>query len=208
MAKKRKQVVYPIVFMIVVTSVFTLVLAVINELTYDTIQQQSRIKTQSKLLYALDIEYGNTDESIVNTYNEYITEKSTENYTYYVAEDNNEIIGYAFEVTGNGLWGQIRSYIAFDESFDELKGVDFISHSETPGLGGRIDERWFVDQFEGVEISQSEGREYLIFRPSTGGNIDSITGATSTSKAVRSIFNENIEEILQVKEEVINESKN
>ncbi len=208
MAKKRKQVIYPIVFMILVTSIFTLALAVINELTYDTIQQQARIKTQSKLLYALDIEYENTDESIVNTYNEYITEESTDNYTFFVAEENGEIIGYAFEVTGNGLWGQIRSYIAFDESFDELKGVDFISHSETPGLGGRIDERWFVDQFEGVEISQSEDGEYLIFRPSTGGNIDSITGATSTSKAVRSIFNENIEEILQVKEEVINESKN
>jgi len=208
MAKKRKQVIYPIVFMIIVTSIFTLALAVINELTYDTIQEQSRIKTQSKLLYALDIEYENTDESIVSAYNQYITEKSTDNYTYYVAEVNGEIIGYAFEVRGNGLWGQIRSYIAFDESFQELKGVDFISHSETPGLGGRIDERWFVDQFDGVDLSQTQDGEYLIFKPSTGGNIDSITGATSTSKAVRSIFNENIDEILQVKEEVINESKN
>jgi len=208
MATHKKKVIYPIVFMVIVTSIFTLVLAVINELTYDTIQEQSRIKTQSKLLYALDIEYENNDENIVNTYSEYITEKSTENYTYYMAEKDEEIIGYAFEVVGKGLWGQIRSYVAFDDSFNQLKGVDFISHSETPGLGGRIDERWFVDQFQGIEVSESEDGEYLVFKPSIGGNIDSITGATSTSKAVRTIFNENIDQILQAKEEVINESKN
>ncbi|MDW7669149.1 MAG: FMN-binding protein [Bacillota bacterium] len=208
MVRKKKQVVYPIIFMIIVTSVFTLVLAIINDLTYDTIQEQSRIKTYSKLLYALDIEYENNDESIVSTYNAYITEESTSNYTYYIAEENGEILGYAFEVIGNGLWGQIRSYVAFNESFQELKGVDFISHSETPGLGGRIDERWFVDQFQGIELTQSEDGEFLIFKPSIGGNIDSITGATQTSKSVRTMFNENIEEILQVKEEVINESAN
>jgi len=208
MARKKKQVIYPIVFMILVTSIFTLVLAVINELTYDTIKEQSRIKTQSKLLYSLDIDYENKDKSIVSTYNEYITEKSTDNYNYYIAKKNGEIIGYAFEVVGKGLWGQINSYLAFDDSFNQLKGVDFISHSETPGLGGRIDERWFVDQFKGIELTPSENGEYLIFKPSIGGNIDSISGATSTSKAVRSIFNENIQEILQVKEEVINESKN
>jgi len=208
MATHKKKVVYPIVFMVMVTSIFTLFLAVINELTYDTIQEQSRIKTQSKLLYSLDIDYEDSDESILNTYNKYITEKSTDDYTYYIAEENGQVIGYAFEVRGSGLWGQIRSYLAFDDSFDELKGVDFISHSETPGLGGRIDERWFVDQFKGIELTQSADGEYLIFKPSIGGNIDSITGATSTSKAVRTIFNENIEEILQVKEEVIDESKN
>lgn len=208
MATHKKKVVYPIVFMVLVTSIFTLVLAVINNLTYDTIQEQSRIKTYSKLLYSLDIEYEDSDESIVNAYNNYITEKNIENYTYYVAEKDGEVLGYAFEVRGNGLWGQIRSYVAFDKSFEELKGVDFISHSETPGLGGRIDERWFVDQFQGIEVSESEDGEYLVFKPAVGGNIDSITGATQTSKSVRTMFNENIEEILQVKEEVTNESKN
>ena len=125
-----------------------------------------------------------------------------------MAKKDGEVLGYAFEVRGNGLWGQIRSYVAFDKSFEELKGVDFISHSETPGLGGRIDERWFVDQFQGIEVSESEDGEYLVFKPAVGGNIDSITGATQTSKSVRTMFNENIEEILQVKEEVTNESKN
>ena len=208
MARKKKQIVYPIIFMVIVTSLFTLVLAVINELTYDRIQEQSRIKTQSKLLYALNLDFENNADSIVDTYNEYITEKSTDDYTYYLAKENGEILGYAFEVNGKGLWGQIKSYIAFNDSFKRLKGVDFISHSETPGLGGRIDERWFVDQFKGIELNQLEDGKYLIFKRSIGGNIDSISGATSTSKAVRFIFNENIREILQVKEEVINESKN
>ena len=75
MATHKKKVVYPIVFMVLVTSIFTLVLAVINDLTYDTIQEQSRIKTYSKLLYSLDIEYEDNDESIINAYNNYITEK-------------------------------------------------------------------------------------------------------------------------------------
>ncbi len=208
MARKKKQIVYPIIFMIIVTSIFTLVLAVINELTYDRIQEQSRIKTQSKLLYSLNLDFNNNSESIVSSYNTYITEKTINDYTYYIAKENGEVLGYAFQVVGKGLWGQINSYLAFDDSFNQLKGVDFISHSETPGLGGRIDERWFVDQFKGIELTPSQDGEYLIFKPSLGGNIDSISGATSTSKAVRSIFNENIREILQVKEEVINESKN
>ena len=46
-----------------------------------------------------------------------------------------------------------------------------LSHAETPGLGSKIIEPAFRQQFNGVPLSQLK-------LSSSGGSIDSITGAT------------------------------
>lgn len=185
---KKKQVLYPVVFMIVVASVFTLALAILNELTIETIERQATLKTQSKLLFAFNIPVSDEELDIITTYDKHISEKEIDGITYFEATDENGLIGYAFEAEGSGLWGSIKAYVAFDPQLETLLGIDFISHQETPGLGGRIDELWFREQFRNIEAKD----ETIIFTPSIGGNVDAISGATLTSKSVKDLLNENI----------------
>ncbi len=59
-----------------------------------------------------------------------------------------------------------------------VQGIQILDHLETPGLGSRIEERWFLDLFLGLEA----GTQYLITKD--GGTIDTISGATVSVRAV------------------------
>jgi Na+-translocating ferredoxin:NAD+ oxidoreductase RnfG subunit len=62
-----------------------------------------------------------------------------------------------------------------------------VRHNETPGLGARIDEAWFLRQLAGRRPPLSLAPEGT--RSPEPGRIDAITGATITSAAVRDILN-------------------
>jgi len=200
---KKKKIVYPVVFMVAITMFFTLILAGVNELSINTIERQEKLKIQSKVLNSLGLEYEDKDHEIIKIYNEIIEENEINDWKYHKAIIGESVEGYAFIVNGPGLWGMIEGIVALDSDFSNILGVEFVSHSETPGLGGRIDEKWFIDQFGNIPITDEEGKSHLIYRPSTGGNVDAISGATKTSQAVVDMFNESIDEILKMKEDII-----
>ncbi|MBQ1846770.1 MAG: RnfABCDGE type electron transport complex subunit G [Clostridia bacterium] len=81
--------------------------------------------------------------------------------------------GYAVNVTvGSGYGGEINMTVGIDTG-NSVKGLEIVSHSETAGLGARIDEPAFRQGFNGIT------EEAVI-----GGNVDAISGATISSKAV------------------------
>ncbi|MBE0618532.1 MAG: FMN-binding protein, partial [Proteobacteria bacterium] len=67
----------------------------------------------------------------------------------------------------------------------EILGLSFTKHQETPGLGGRITEPWFRDQFQGKPVRPPpEGGPPLQFvyrQPRSPREVEAITGATQTS---------------------------
>lgn len=192
MAKGKKSIVYPVTFMLIITVVFTLSLSLLNEFTIDRINYNRDLKIRRTLLYVFDVEVeAYSGESTDAIYKRYIEERIVDGKKLYVAKDGDEAYGYAFPIEGNGLWGSIHGFAAVSTDYSTLLGIDFISHNETPGLGGRISEPIFKDQFKQLSLSGSEG-DYIIFRPAIGGNVDTITGATGTAKAVREILNEDI----------------
>lgn len=194
---KKKRIIYPVVFMIIITAIFTFLLAFINDQTYETIKAQEALEFQRSILYSLNLPIESySEEELINLYNEKVKEKKFNDRTYYIYYENEIITGYAFQFIGDGLWGSIQGYIAFNPNFTQLLGVDFTNHSETPGLGGRIDEREFKEQFRNIPIDDSE--ELIQYGTGSGGNVDSISGATSTSTAVKNIFNANIPEIVEL----------
>ncbi len=113
---------------------------------------------------------------------------------------------YAFPFTGKGLWGSIQGLLAMNPDFSRIEGVIFTSHVETPGLGARIDEKWFRDQFRGVNLSK-KATEDRFLRVGPGSKesvnrVDSITGATITSVSVEKMLNQTIASILSEKDEI------
>lgn len=116
--------------------------------------------------------------------------------------DESKLTGYAFEVSGRGLWAPITGLMALTPDLDKVIGIVFTEHKETPGLGGRISEDWFQQQFRGLDVSPPpEGYRFVYVAqdsptdkadPRYSRTVDAITGATQTSMAVDKFLNESL----------------
>lgn len=90
------------------------------------------------------------------------------------------------EEEGAGLWGTIGLLVAYDTAGDRVLGLDVLSHSETPGLGARIEEPTFLARFRNLTVGRGVRAAKTSFR---AGEFDAVSGATLTSKAVEEIVN-------------------
>lgn len=190
--------IYPIIFMVIVTAVFTFLLAGLNHLTIDAISLNEETDLRSKILYVFDIDVpGNDPEVIEKIFNEHIKSEKIGEKTIYYIKEGGETIAYAFPVEGVALWGSIKAYVAVTADYSEIVGIEFISHGETPGLGGRISEKWFKEQFRGLDLTEAEDGEYIRYRPLPRGNVDAVSGATLTSNLVRDILNRSIDDFIK-----------
>lgn len=195
---KKKSVAYPIVFMLILSAVLVFVLAFINKLTTPKIEFNSEIELKSKILYVFDIPVDSENpEEIDKVFNENIEEKDYEDTKYYVYKKGDEVEAYAVPIEGPGLWGTITGYIGVNKDFTETTGIEFIKQDETPGLGGRISEAPYKEQYRGIDISTPTDGKYVINKPANGGNIDAIAGATQTSTFVTDMINDDLQTFIE-----------
>ncbi|MCS7181375.1 MAG: RnfABCDGE type electron transport complex subunit G [bacterium] len=95
-----------------------------------------------------------------------------------VLNESGEEIGKIFEVKTMGYGGYITLKVGLDKE-NKIKKIKVKEHNETPGLGSKITQESFLNQF----IGKTKNEIYLK-KDKTDGKIDSITGATISSKAV------------------------
>ncbi len=115
-------------------------------------------------------------------------------------EPDAEVTGWAFDIEGVGFWAKITGVLGLDRDMRTINGVAFLSHSETPGLGGRIttDDEWLA-KWEDTQVRPRvpNGKFVYIAKSVTPGteehHVDAITGATGTSAAIEKFLNEDIE---------------
>jgi len=107
-------------------------------------------------------------------------------------DEENKMIGVAIEnISKTGYGGDIKIMMGVDMN-GEISGIYILDLKETPGLGSKIKEDWFKEQFKRKSLSNSK-----LSVKKDGGDIDAITGATISSRAVAYA----IEEGLKVFEE-------
>lgn len=145
------------------------ILGVINELTYERIAEQERIKTEkayAAVLASDGYEEVDFDKDAFKTIDR--INKCTNG------------AGYVVTTTFSGAQGKITMAVGVDNDY-KCTGISIISHSETSGLGANaasaseVGVNWraqFVGEGEDVAITKA------------GGNIDALAGATITSRAV------------------------
>ena len=188
---------YPIIFMIIITVAFTLVLAYLNHTTTEAIAYNEEVELWKTLLYVFDKDIPSDEpKDIEEMFNRYVKEEQVEDETIYYIGEGDGIEGYAFPISGTALWGTVQGYAAVSGDYSELLGIDFTSHSETPGLGGRISEGWFKEQFRGLKLDAAMDGKYIIYRPAPDGNVDTIAGATQTSNSISKLLNDDIHEFI------------
>jgi Na+-transporting NADH:ubiquinone oxidoreductase subunit C len=90
--------------------------------------------------------------------------------------------------SGSGLWSVIELLIIVNLDDQTIRQLRVLSHGETPGLGGRIEEPWFLEQFIDLDISQ--GLKLMKEKTGAPGEVDAVTGASHTSRSVENIIND------------------
>ncbi len=118
-----------------------------------------------------------------------------DNKSVYVCYDENEqITGFAFEAAGTGYQGEIRLMAGLTPQLERMSGLEVLAQVETPGLGAEISGHKFLNWFENLKIKP---RIELLKdqQPDEPNEVQAITGATISSKAVVRILNRALEEI-------------
>ncbi len=189
---KRDGVVYTVLFSFIVAFVFVFFLSLAYGATKGKVEENKRIIEAKAYLSAAGISVADP-KKIEEVFKKYFPRfNSRAPYNETVVKGKTVIVS---PFHGNGLWGVIRGVIGVTKDVKRMVGLSIISHNETPGLGGRIDEKWFQDQFRGENISK--GIEVL-HGGGTGdsdpdnGEVDGITGASRTSSAMEVIINNKI----------------
>lgn len=97
-----------------------------------------------------------------------------------------------FKHDGPGLWSTIEILLAVKADRENLYRMRIVSQAETPGLGARIVEEEFLNQFENIEIRPEVK---LVKFSSKPNEVDAISGATNTSNFLQIIINKGIEKM-------------
>jgi len=120
--------------------------------------------------------------------------KAKEEGVFEVFDATGKLLGYAFLAEGNGYQGIINLIVGADTKFTSMEGMEVLESQETPGLGAEIASDSFRKQFVGLSLAHPI--EYVKNeKPQTNYQIEAITGATISSRAVVNILNKRIEEI-------------
>lgn len=192
--KKQKSFAYPIIFMTVVTAFFVSILSAFSQATKDTIAFNNESELRYKILYIFNVLPESKDpKDIEAVFNERVEERLEGGKNIYVLMDGDKVVSYAVPVEGPGLWGSISGYVGLSKDYSKITGIDFVKQSETPGLGGRISEESYKEQFRDIDISNVQDGRFIVSSPQSGSNVDAIAGATQTSTAVEKLINEDLD---------------
>lgn len=191
-----------VVFSIVVTALFTLLVSGVNFLLKTKIDNNKLVARQKVILNLFGLfnpQNPISDDDVINVFQQKIAPVSfTQNpklQCYKLKEGNDSLFVIAF--VGQGFWDNINGYMALDTGKKVIDALAFTQHGETPGLGGRISEPEFMARFKNKPYDKirSDGLRLKIVAEgsaSKADEVDGITGATGTSSAVEKIINNSI----------------
>ena len=201
--KKR---LFSVLYMFVLTLCFTSIVSAVKYFNDERIETNQRVKLQKIILKVLGIplQQKAPDQELARVFASRVKTIEVEGKNLYVGyeEDGQTILGYAFPVGGPGFWGPVYGMAAVDPRATKILGMAFYKHSETPGLGGRISEDWFSNQFKGLPLFPVETDKKIFYLKPAGtgkrpNELDAITGATGTSRAVEAFLNKDLGNFLE-----------
>ncbi|MFC2161199.1 FMN-binding protein [Acidobacteriota bacterium] len=193
-------------YMFLITLFFGSLVSAVKFLNQEKIEIHQIVKLQSIILEVLDIPVRETlsPDELALLFEAQIKEIQIGGKTLYIGyeKDGRTIRGYVVPVGGPGFWGPIEGLVGITPDATKVLGLAFYKHNETPGLGGRITEDWFSNQFKGLPLHILEGGKNIFHLTPQGkqkgsNELDAITGATNTSSAVEVFLNQELDYFLR-----------
>lgn len=122
----------------------------------------------------------------------------------YLDKEKGALGAYIIPLDMRGLWGRIYGYLALQSDGKTVEGFTVYKHSETPGLGGEIENTWFRKDFSGKQIVNKDN-QFVSVSVAKGpasdsvpddkrqNYVDGISGATLTGRYLTQGLKETLE---------------
>ena len=167
-----------------------LTLATVRQATAPRIEEQVLTYVQGPALKQIFTDYDNNPVQDRKTF-----DLPTGPVTVFPAKKDGKLTGIAFETFGKGYGGPIGIMVGFSTDGSKLEGIGVTTLKETPGLGQRIVEPGFRDQFRN-HTTQS------VALSKNGGDIAAVSGATISSTGTVTAVNDAIKIFQQIKDKL------
>jgi len=156
-----------------------LILSLVESATREPIKEQRRLQMLKALSAVLPAFDNSPDTDKIVLQNGVDKKGKPVEVTFYRGRKDQQLVGTAFKVVApDGYSGNIEVMVGIEPD-DRLHGIEILAHAETPGLGARIIEPAFKDQFKGKSLDNADWRV-----KKDGGQFDQITGATISPRAI------------------------
>ncbi|PHR63460.1 Na(+)-translocating NADH-quinone reductase subunit C [Pseudidiomarina marina] len=105
---------------------------------------------------------------------------------YFINDKQGELETVVVYIRGYGLWGTMYGLMAVAPDMNTVKGINYYEHTETPGLGGEIQNPNWTASWEGKEIYENDSVALEVTKNVTDKDhqVDALSGATLTSNGV------------------------
>jgi len=136
-----------------------------------------------------------------------ISQASSKDKVYAGYDQQGQLLGLAIVANGMGYQDNIELIYGYAPKQQLIKGMSILENRETPGLGNRIaSDKTFLRQFRQFDVHLNQSGSALAHDIRVGkkgqalkpGQIDSISGATISSKAVARILNNSAQHWLPI----------
>lgn len=106
------------------------------------------------------------------------------------------LAGWVTKVGGQGYSSRIELLIGLSPEMEKITGLFVLDQKETPGLGNKISESKWRDQF----LQKSTEPQLQVVKIGTGkaNEIDAVSGATISSRSVVTIVNDSVADLKQL----------
>lgn len=151
------------------------ILAIVYRFTFSSIQKQQEEALKRAVF-----------KVIPQTKNYKLVQKKDIIY-YECFDKEGNLVGYALPGKGTGYQGEIKLMLGINPNLTKFTGIIVLEQVETPGLGAKISEEKFQNQFKDLKLS-------LPLK-----DVDTITGATVSSKSVINIINREVQRWLPIR---------
>ncbi|MGA1875333.1 MAG: RnfABCDGE type electron transport complex subunit G [bacterium] len=159
--------------------VAALALALVHNLTKQPIIRQRRLKVMRALSAVLPPFDNEPDKEVLCLSAESDVQGHKGPITFYLGREGGHLKGLAFKVSSKeGFGGNIEMMMGVTPD-GEITGIEILSMAETPGLGARINSPEYKAVFKHKALTNVKWA-----LKKDGGDIDQITGASISSRAV------------------------
>ena len=174
MPKKESTFLNMTLSLIIITVVAGVSLGLVNDLTKGPIAQ-AKLERKVNALKSVLPEFNNNPVNEMFWRNTESIEDSTE---FYPASLNQESVGMAIIGSSNkGFNGLVKVMAGFNMD-GSIRNVVVLEQNETPGLGTKVKDDKFIQQFRGKNPS-----DFKLLVKKDQGDVDALTGATITTRA-------------------------
>lgn len=203
---KKDSVPYVLGFMLAVSVFFGSAVSLVHHGTSDMLKRNEKMHRNRTIARAFDLAVDGRDaaaleRAVAEAIEETALEDGQRTWAVFLSPRPDtglepEAVGFVFQ--GQGVWDVIRGVLVLEPDLSAIRGLRFLEQHETSGLGARIEEDWFLEQFRGLAPAWDEPAQRRLvigqaLDPEAANRVDAVTGATQTSQALMRMLNQELE---------------